>query len=65
MVNKKPPLKIESTSVPDFRILMCLGLPDPDPFVRRTDPDPSYHEAKIVRKTLIPTVLRLLYAFYF
>jgi hypothetical protein len=33
---------------------MFLGLlhPDPDPLIRGTDP-----EAKIVRKTLIPTVL--------
>jgi hypothetical protein len=40
------------------RIHMFLGLldPDPDPLVRGTDPD-SYHQAKIVRKTLIPIVL--------
>ncbi len=38
-----------------------LGLQDPDqdPLVRGMDPDPD-HEAKIVRKTLIPTVLLLL-----
>ncbi len=41
---------------------MFLG--HPDPLVRHRDPDPSfYHEAKIVRKTLIPvlfaTTLRL------
>jgi hypothetical protein len=42
---------------------MLLGLLDPDPLVRGTypdpepDPDPSiYNQAKIVRKTLIPTV---------
>ncbi len=44
-----------------------LGLPDPDPdpLVRDTDtdPDPSITQAKIVRKTLIPTVLWLLYDF--
>jgi hypothetical protein len=31
-----------------------LGLPEPDPFVRGTDPDPDsrsfYHQAKILRK---------------
>jgi hypothetical protein len=32
--------------------------PDPDPFVRGTDPAGSFnHQAKIVRKTLISTVL--------
>jgi hypothetical protein len=37
---------------------MILGLTDPDLdlFVRGSDPD-SDHQAKIVRKTLIPTVL--------
>jgi hypothetical protein len=48
------------------RIHMFLGLPDPDPLVRGMDqdpdpdpdPDPSfYHHGKIVRKTLIPTIL--------
>jgi hypothetical protein len=39
-----------------------LGLPDPDqdPIVRGMDPDPDrsfYHCAKIVRKTLISTIL--------
>jgi hypothetical protein len=35
---------------------MFLGLPDPDPLVRDTDPDPAtecgsfYHQAKIVLK---------------
>jgi len=33
-----------------IRIHMFLGLPDPDPLV-------IYHHAKIVRKTLIPTIL--------
>ncbi len=39
--------------------------PDPDPLVRDTDPDldPSIIKQKIVRKTLIPTVLLLLYDF--
>ncbi len=39
-----------------IRIHVFLGLldPDPDPLVRSMDPDP---EAKIVRKTLISTVL--------
>ncbi len=40
---------------------MFLGLPDPhpDPLVTRTDPaqDPSIIKQKIVRKTLISTVL--------
>jgi hypothetical protein len=40
---------------------MFLGLLDPDPQVRdmdpAPDPDPSTHEAKIIRKTLIPTVV--------
>ncbi len=41
---------------------MFLGLLDPDldPLVRDTDPDPSINEAKIVRKTLDPTVLWIL-----
>ncbi len=43
---------------------MFLGDPDPDPVVRCTDMDPApEHQAKIVRKTLIPTVLWLLYDF--
>jgi hypothetical protein len=44
---------------------MFSGLldPDPDPLVRGMDPGPS--EAKIVRKTLISTVLRLLFDFLF
>jgi hypothetical protein len=42
---------------------MFLGLLDPDPFVRGTDPYPD-HQAKLVRNTLIPTVLRLLNDFF-
>jgi hypothetical protein len=38
------------------RIHMFLGLPDPDPLVRDTDPDPSIVKQNCVRKTLIPTV---------
>ncbi len=51
------------------RIRSLLGLldPDPDPLVGGTDPGhgvrSTYNQAKIVRKTLIPTVLRLLYDF--
>ncbi len=30
-------------------------LPDPDPFVSVTDPNPVYHQAKIVRKRNFPT----------
>jgi hypothetical protein len=41
----------------EFRIRMFLALLDPDPAVRGTDPDPSIIKQKIVRKTLIPTVL--------
>jgi hypothetical protein len=39
-------------------VLGLLDL-DPDPLVRgmNPDPDPSIHQGKIVRKTLIPTVL--------
>jgi hypothetical protein len=54
-----------------IRIHMFLGLldPDPDPSVRFMDPDPAPdldpfdHQAKKVRKTLIPTALRLLFDF--
>jgi hypothetical protein len=45
---------------------MFLGLldPDPDPLVRSMDPDPTfYHQAKIGRKTLISTALRLRFDF--
>jgi hypothetical protein len=41
-----------------------LGLPDPDPLVRGTDPAPDPSIVKpIVGKTLIPTVLLLLHDF--
>jgi hypothetical protein len=39
---------------------IILGLPDPDQKIRGTNPapDPSmYHQAKKIRKTMIPTVL--------
>jgi hypothetical protein len=57
----KPVLRIRIR----IRIRMFLGPPDPDPLVRGMDPDPNpaldpesfYHHAKIVRKTLIPTIL--------
>ncbi len=50
-------------------IHMFLGLPDPDPLVRGMDqapdpdPEPSITQAKIVRKTLIPTDLWLILDF--
>jgi hypothetical protein len=44
------------------RIHMFLGLPDMDP---APDLDTGHHQAKIVRKTFFPTVLRLLYDFLF
>jgi hypothetical protein len=54
----RPPLHLLRTvlRIRIRRILMFLHLPHPDlgPLVRATDPD---HQAKIVRKTLIPTVL--------
>jgi hypothetical protein len=34
-----------------------LGILDPDPLVRGTDPDPSVIKQKWLEKTLIPTVL--------
>ncbi len=43
-----------------IRIRMFLGLLDPDPLVRGMDPDPDpdpYHQAEILRKTFIATVL--------
>jgi hypothetical protein len=51
------------------RICMFLDLLDPDPLVRGTgtasNPDPSIIKQKyVVRKTLIPNVLWLLYDFY-
>ncbi len=41
------------------RIHMFLGLPDPDPLERygSSGSGSFYHHAKIVRKTLIPTIL--------
>ncbi len=49
-------------SVLRIRIHMLLGLPNPDRLVRDPAPDHSII-TKIVRKTLIPTVMRLLYDF--
>ncbi len=43
-----------------FRIHMFLGLPDSDPLVGGMDPDP---DPSIIKKTLIPTVLLLLFDF--
>jgi hypothetical protein len=51
-------MKNVSGSVPDPDSLF-IGLLNPDPFVRGMDPAPSiifYHQAKIVRKTLIPNL---------
>ncbi len=49
------------------RIYTFLGLPDPDPLVRgmdpASDPDPSIMLCKMLWKTSIPTVLRLLLDF--
>jgi hypothetical protein len=44
---------------------MFLGLldPDPDPLVKRYGSGSFYHKAKTVRKTLISTVLLLLFDF--
>jgi hypothetical protein len=44
-----------------IRMFLNVPDPDPDPLVRGTDPapDPSVIKKKVVRKTLIPTVLRL------
>jgi hypothetical protein len=33
-----------------FRIRRFLGLPDPDPLVRGTDPEPSFIKKKKVKK---------------
>ncbi len=48
-----------------YRYSMFLGLPDPDPLVKRYGfgSESFYPQAKLVRKTMIPTVLRLLYDF--
>jgi hypothetical protein len=40
---------------------MFSGLPDLDPLVRGTDPDP--YQAKLVRKTLIPLFCDFFYDF--
>jgi hypothetical protein len=41
-----------------IHMFLCLPNPDPDPLVRSMDPDPDPSKpAKIVRKTLIPTIL--------
>jgi hypothetical protein len=50
----------QNKAVLRIQILMFLGLLDSDPFARRTDPDPDpsiIKRKKLVRKTLIPTVL--------
>ncbi len=48
-----------------FCIRIFLYLPDTDPLVRGTDPESGcfYHRAKMVRKTLTPTVLWVRYDF--
>jgi hypothetical protein len=60
---KNPVLRIR------IRIRMFLGIldPDPDPLVRGTKSGSGsfYHQAKRVRKTLIPTALRLFLLFIF
>jgi hypothetical protein len=52
---------------PPDPLVLCLPDTDSDPLVRGMDPDPDtgnfYHQAKIVKKTLIPTVLWLLLDF--
>jgi hypothetical protein len=54
-------IKIHVASVADSDPYdIILGLPDPDQKIRGTNPapDPSmYHQAKKIRKTMIPTVL--------
>jgi hypothetical protein len=40
-----------------------LVLLDPDPLVRGTEPDPSYHQAKIVRKNLVSYYFVTLFIF--
>jgi hypothetical protein len=61
LVTSNPVLRIQ------IRIRRVLGVLDPDPLVRGMDPDPVsfYHQSKIVRKTLISTVLWHLYDFLF
>jgi hypothetical protein len=48
------------------RVRVFLGLPDPSLFCTDPvpDPDPSINKPKKVRKTLISTILRLLFDFY-
>jgi hypothetical protein len=48
-----------------LRIRMFLGLLDPYLLVKRYGSGSFHHQAKIVRKTLIPTVLRLHYDFLY
>jgi hypothetical protein len=43
---------------------MFLGLPDPDPLVRGTDPDSAIIMQKYEEKPLIPTILLLFLTFY-
>jgi hypothetical protein len=47
-----------------IRIHMFLGITDPDPLAEVRIRILPYHQAKKVRKTLIPTVFQLLYNFY-
>jgi hypothetical protein len=47
-----------------IRIRMFVGLPDPDPSLFCTDPDPSINKQKKVRTTLISTILWLLFHFF-
>jgi hypothetical protein len=47
-----------------IRIRKFLGLPDPDPLERGTDPDPSNLQAKIVRKTFNFAVWDFFATFY-
>jgi hypothetical protein len=48
-----------------IRIFLALMNQNPVPFVSGTDLDPYIIKQKYVRKTLIPTVLRLLYDFFY
>ncbi len=47
-----------------IRIFLSLLDPDPDPLVRGSGSGSFYHQVKIIRKTLIPTVLWLLFEFF-
>ncbi len=57
--------KLEKEAVLRSSIRMFVGLSDPNPLVRDTDPDPNpsiiLKQTTVVRKTLIPTVLWLLF----